>query len=188
MKRNKRKTDGVSFISSGRSCISTSSNVARALRMRIPKRNPKNDDAFLNQPDLTQILHFGPPLPIAAPPTQPDIAGPSAPQLTPSTIQLTPILRKEKRTVTVSETSESDSSSVRWSKRHLRKQKKSPNLSSLVESIQNTEGYSDVPTCQILIRISLEMYYQETRSQWSVDPKPNLPREMTVLEERSDSE
>ena len=40
--------------------ISTSSDVARALRMRIPKRNPKHDDAFLNRPDLTQILHFSP--------------------------------------------------------------------------------------------------------------------------------
>ena len=84
IKRNRKQTDDVSVISSGRSCISTSSNVARALKMRIPKCNPKHDNLFINRPDLTQILHFNPPVPIVAPPTQPDTAIPSAPQLTPS--------------------------------------------------------------------------------------------------------
>ena len=56
VKRNKRQTDDNSVFSSGRSCISTSSNVARALRMRIRKRNPEHDDAFLNRPDLTQVV------------------------------------------------------------------------------------------------------------------------------------
>ena len=127
IKRNKTQTDDVRVISSGRSCISTSSNVAPALSMRIPKRNPKHVDAFLNPPDLIQILHLSPPLPIALPPTQPDIAGLSASQLTPSTKELTSLLRTEKCTITVSDTSESDSSSVRRSKRQLKKQKKSQN-------------------------------------------------------------
>ena len=106
IKRSKRQTDDVCQILSGRSCISTSNNVARALR--IPKRNPKHDDAFVNRPELTQILHFSPPVPIAAPPTQPDTAVPTATQSTPLNKQLTPILRKEKRTITVSDTSDSD--------------------------------------------------------------------------------
>ena len=59
--------------------------------MRIPTRNPKHGEAILNRSDLTQILHFSTPLPIAAPPTQLDIAGASKPQLNPSTKQLTPI-------------------------------------------------------------------------------------------------
>ena len=109
---------------------SNSSDVARALVMRIPKRNPKHDDAFLNRRDITRTLHFSPQLPIDAPPTQLDIAGSSAPELTPSTKQLTTILRKEKRTITVSNTSEFDSSFVKRSKRQLKKQKKSPKLSS----------------------------------------------------------
>ena len=124
-KRNKRQTDGVSVLSSERFCISTSSNIARALKMPIPKRNPKHYNAFLNRPDLAQFLHFSPPLPIAAPPFQPEIAGLSATQLTPSTKQLTHLLRQEKRTITVSNTSESDTSSVRKSKRSS-KSKRNP--------------------------------------------------------------
>ena len=108
--------------------------------MQILKRNPNQYDAFLNRPDLTQNLQFSPPLPIAA--TQPDIARPSARQLTPSTKQLAPILRYEKRTIPVSDTSASDSSSVIRSKRQLKKQKKSPKSSSIVENVQNTERYS----------------------------------------------
>ena len=53
IKRNKRQSDDATVISSGRSCISTSSNVARALRMRIPKRNPTHDYPFINRQDLT---------------------------------------------------------------------------------------------------------------------------------------
>ena len=122
IKRNKRQLDDISVISSGRFCISTSSNVARALRKRIPKRNPKHDDSFINRPDVNQILHFSSTVPLAAPTTQPITAGPSAPQVT-SSEQLTPILRKEKRTITASDTSDSDTSSLKRSKRLLKKQK-----------------------------------------------------------------
>ena len=52
IKRNRRQSDDVSVVSSGRSCISSASNIARSLKMRIPKRNPKHDEAFLNRPDL----------------------------------------------------------------------------------------------------------------------------------------
>ena len=127
IKRNKRPDDDVSVISSGRSCISTTSKVARALKMRFPKRNPKHDDAFTNRPDLTQILHFSPPVPLAAPQKNPSTAG-SSPSQVVSPQQPTPILRKErkgKRQMTVSGTSVSDTSSVRISKRTLKKQKKS---------------------------------------------------------------
>ena len=57
IKRNKKQSDT--------SCISSASNVARSLKMRIPKRNPKQDEAFSNRPDLTQILQFSPVSPYA---------------------------------------------------------------------------------------------------------------------------
>ena len=56
IKRNKKQADDIIVVSSGRSCISTASNVARSLKIKIPKRNPKHDEAFANRPDLTQIL------------------------------------------------------------------------------------------------------------------------------------
>ena len=80
--------------------------------MRIPKRNPKHDEAFLNRPDLTQILQFSP---IAPQLTTSNTAGPSATQM-PSLVEPipTPILRKtKKRQITISDTSDSDTSSVR---------------------------------------------------------------------------
>ena len=115
--------------------------MARALRMRIPKRNPKHDDAFTLGPDLTQSLHFNPPIPFAAPPTQPIQAGPTAPQSnTPK--QLTPTLRKEKRKISMSDSSDSDTSSIKRSKSLLKKQKKPSTSSSIEENTQHTEGYS----------------------------------------------
>ena len=67
--------------------------------MRFPKRNPKHDEAFQNRRDLKQILHFIPIHPTTAPLTQHSTPSPSAPQLT-------PILRKEKRTLQNSDTSD----------------------------------------------------------------------------------
>ena len=69
--------------------------------MRISKSNPKHDDAFQNRPASTQILHFSPTEPIAAPTSQPSLAGPSVPQIT-------QILRKKKQTIQVSDTYVSD--------------------------------------------------------------------------------
>ena len=127
IKRNKKQSDDIGVVSSGRYCIFTASNVARSLKMRIPKRNPKHDDAFANRPDLTQILHFSQPMPLAAPPNNPNIAGPSTAQMA-SPIMPTPILRKsqrkEKQKLTISATSDSNTSSVRKSKRTLKRQKK----------------------------------------------------------------
>ena len=138
-KGNRKQADDVSVVSSGKSCISSASNVARSLNMRIPKRNPKHDDAFINRPDLTQILNFSPSVPIAPPPPNPNEAGPSAVQMTTAPIP-TPILRKtSKRQITISDTSDSDTSSVRKSKRTLKQNKSSQ---SFVEKIRNTEGYS----------------------------------------------
>ena len=95
--------------------------------MRVPKRNRKHDDAFANRPELTQILHFSPPMPLAAPPNNPNIAGPPTAQMASPKIP-TPILRrsqrKEKRKMTISDTSDSDTSSVRKNKRTLKRQKK----------------------------------------------------------------
>ena len=124
IERNKKLADDVNVVSSGRSCISMAGNVARSLKMRIPKRNPKYDDTFTNRTDLTQILHFSPPVPIAPPPHNPNVAGPSAAQV--ASLQMPmPILRKtEKRQLTKSDTSNSDTSSVRKSKRTLKKLKK----------------------------------------------------------------
>ena len=109
--------------------------------MRIPKRNPKPDDAFINRPDLTQIFHLSPSVPVAAPPTQSNTAGPSAPQVALSK-QLTPILRKEKQKIAVSDTSDSNTSSLKRSKRLLKKQKKWTTSLSIIENIESTEGYS----------------------------------------------
>ena len=133
IKRNKKQADDISVVSSGRSCISTASNVASSLKMRIPKRNPKHDDAFANRPDLTQILHFSPFVPIAPPPRNPNVAGPSATRVA-SPQMPTPILRKpEKRQLTISNTSDSDTSLVRKNKRTLKRQKKS--TTSIVKKI-----------------------------------------------------
>ena len=111
--------------------------MARALKNRIPKKNSKQDEAFQNWPDLKQILHFCLAESIAAPPTQRSVAGPSAPQIT-------PITKKEKRIIQVSDTSDSDTSSLRRSKRQLKDQKKAFNsqTQSIVQNIQKTEGYS----------------------------------------------
>ena len=109
IKRNRRQSDDVSVVSSRRSCISSARNMARLLKMRIPKRNPKHDEAFHNRPDLTQILRFSP---IAPQLTLSNTAGPSATQI-PSSVQPipTPILQKTtKRQSTISDTSDSDTS------------------------------------------------------------------------------
>ena len=93
--------------------------------MRIPKRNPKDDDAFTNRPDVTQILHFSPPVPISPPPHNPNVARPSAATVA-SPQMPTPILRKtEKRQLTISDTSDSDRSSLGKSKKTLKRSKNS---------------------------------------------------------------
>ena len=138
IKRNRNQADDVSVISSGRSCISSASNVARSLKMRIPKRNPKHDEAFINRPDLSQILQSSPIAPITPPPTNPNGAGPSATRMASSKAP-TPILRKSsKRQLTISDISDSDTSSVRKSKRTLKKK----SSQTIVEKVRNTEGYS----------------------------------------------
>ena len=185
IKRNRKQTDDVSVVSSGRSCISTASNIARSLKMRVPKRNPKYDEAFQNRTDLTQILNFSPITPQVA---SSDTAGPSGAQIASvQTVQiasvqkqLTPILRKSsKRQLTVSDTSDSDTSSIRKSKRTLKK--KSQKSQTIVEKVRSTEGYAD---------------YQDTgvvgESNEGAEYSKDQPREMTVLQaenaENSDSE
>ena len=117
IKLNRKQADDVSVVSSGRSCIFSASNDTRSLKMRIPKRNPKHDEAFINRPDLSQILHLIPFAPIAPQSTNSDAPGPPATQLN-SSKPPTPILRKSsKRQFTISDTSDSDTSSVRKSKR-----------------------------------------------------------------------
>ena len=156
--------------------------------MKIPKRNPKHDEAFINRPDLTQKLHFSPPAPIAPPPLNPNEAGSSAVQM--ASLQIpTPILRKtSKRQLTISDTSDSDTSSVRKSKRTLERKKSSQ---SLMEKIQNTEGYStEIP--ESISDFIGHVSPRNPNESWTADPNPNLPREMTVLqaenEENSESD
>ena len=105
--------------------------------MRIPKQSLKHDEAFQNRPDLTKILHFSPAEPIVAPPTQPSEARPSAPQIT-------PILREGKRTIQVCDTADSDTSSLKRSKRQTKKHKRTSDSqsNSIIQIIQKTEGYS----------------------------------------------
>ena len=142
--------------------------------MRIPKRNPKHDDAFTNRPDLTQILHFSPPVPIALPPHNPNVAVPSAARVASSQMP-TPILRKtEKRQLTISDTSDSDTSSIRKSKRTLKRQKKS--TTSIVEKIQKTEGNStEIPESNT--ELIGEVSPRNPNERWTTDPNPNLPRD-----------
>ena len=180
IKRNRRQSDDVSVVSSGRSCISSASNIARSLKMRIPKRNPKHDEAFLNRPDLTQILRFSP---IATQLTTSNTARPSATQM-PSSVQPTPtpILRKTaKQQITISDTSDSDTSSVRKSKRTLKK--KTPKSQTIIEKVRNTEGYSD--------NANQDIGDARNSTEW-VEDTQNQPREMTVLQaenaENNDSE
>ena len=179
-KIKRRQSDDVSVVSSGRSCISSASNIARSLKMRNPKRNPKQDEAFLNRPDLTQILRFSPTAPQL---TTSNTAGPYATQM-PSSLQPTPtpILRKTtKEQITISDTSDSDTSSVRKSKRTLKK--KTPKSQTIIEKVRNTEGYSD--------NANQDSGDARNSIEW-VEDTQNQPREMTVLQaenaENSDSE
>ena len=138
--------------------------------MRIPKRNPKHDEAFINRLDLTQILQFSPISPYAPQSTNSDAPGPSAMQMT-SSKPPTSILRKSsKRQLKISDTSDSNTSSVRKSKRTLKKK----SSQTIVEKVRNTEVYSDNERQDIA--------ETSTRnSSWTEDPQ-NLPREMTVLQ------
>ena len=81
IKRSKKQSDDVSVISSRQFCISTTSNVARALKIHFNKSSLKHVEAFKNRPDLTQILFFSPIQPITAPPTEPSSSGSSASQI-----------------------------------------------------------------------------------------------------------
>ena len=181
IKRNRKQSDDVSVVSSGRSCISSASNVARSQKMRIPKRNPKHDEAFINRPDLTQVLQFSPISPYAPQSTNSDAPGPSATQMA-SSKPPTPILRKSsKRQLKISDTSDSDTSSIRKSKQTLKKK----TSQTIVEKVRNTEGYSENE------RQDIGETSTTNSSDWTEDPK-NLLREMTVLqaenEENSDTE
>ena len=111
--------------------------MARLLKKRIPKRNPMHDGAFLNRPDLTQILNFNLPQPIAAPTSQSSMAGLSTPQITSK-------LRNEKCSNQISDMSDSDTSSDRRVERQLKKQKRnsSQQTQTVIQEIQDTHGYS----------------------------------------------
>ena len=149
--------------------------------MRISKRNLKHNSAFTNRPDITQIFHLSPPVPLAAPPNNPSTAGPSASQVA-SPQQPTPILpkeRKRKRQMTISDTSNSDTSSVRTSKRTLKKQKSS--TTSIVEKIQNTEGYS-ANILESETTFIGEVLPRNPNERSTTDPNPDLLRDMAVLE------
>ena len=117
-------------------------------------------------------------MPLEAPPNNPNTAGPPAPQVA-STQLPTPILRKnqrkDKRQITVSDTSDSDTSSVTRSKKMLKKQNK-----SIVEITKSTEGYSADIRLSDTIIIGV-VSPRNPNERWTIDPIPNLPREMTVL-------
>ena len=148
--------------------------------MRIPKRNPKHDEAFINRLDLTQILQLSPISQYAPQSTNSDAPGPSATRMVSSKTP-TPILRKSsKRQLTISDTSDSDTSSVRKSKRTLKKK----TSQTIVEKVRKTEGYSENE------RQGFGETSTRSSTEWTEDPQ-NLPREMTVLqaenEENSDT-
>ena len=181
IKRNRKQADDVSVVSSGRSCISSASNVARSLKMRIPKRNPKHDEAFINRTDLTQNLQLSPIAPIAPQLTNPDAPGQSATRMA-SSKPPTPILRtSSKRQLTISNTSDSDTSSVRKSKRTVKKK----TSQTIVEKVSITECYSEN------VHQDIGETSKRSSTEWTEDIQ-NWPREMTVLqaenEENSDTE
>ena len=94
----------------------------------------------------------------------------------------TPILRKSsKRQLTISDTSDSDTSLVRKSKRTLKKK----TSQTIVEKVRNIEDYSENE------RQDIGETSTRNSSDWTEDPQ-NLLREMTVLqvekEENSDTE
>ena len=94
----------------------------------------------------------------------------------------TTILKKSsKRQLTNSDPSDSDTSSVRKSKRMLKKK----SSQTIVEKVRNTEGYSENE------RQDIGEICTRNSSDWTEDYQ-NLPREMTVLqaenEENSDTE
>ena len=149
--------------------------------MRIPKRNPKHDEAFINRPDLTQILQLSPISPYAPQSTNSDAPGPSSTRMA-SSKPPTPILRESsKRQLTISDTSDSDTSSVRKCKRTLKKK----TSQTIVEKVRNIESYSENE------RQDIGETSTRSSTEWTEDPQ-NLPREMTVLqaenEEKSDTE
>ena len=138
--------------------------------MRIPKRNLKYDKAFQNWPDLTQILLFSPAEPIASPPTQPSLAGPSA-------SEITPILKK-KRSIQIKEKSDSDTSSFRRSKRQSKIQKKisDQQTQSIIQEIQDAYGYSN----ELAIfdtKFIGTVFSRDPNERLTIDPNPNLPTE-----------
>ena len=146
---------------------------------------------MLSLTDLTtQILHIGPPKPLAAPPNNPNIAGHSTAQMaSPKMPILHKSQRQEKQKITLSDTSDSDTSSVRKSKRTLKRQKMT--TTSVVEEIQNTEGYS-AGILESSTAFIGGMSPGNPNESWTTGPNPNLPREMTVLlaenQEQSDPE
>ena len=84
----------------------------------------------------------------------------------------TPVLRKTaKRQLRISGTSDSDTSSVRKSKRTLKK--KTSKSETIVEKVRNTEGYSE--------NSNQDIGHARSSNEWPEDPQ-NLPREMTVLQ------
>ena len=103
--------------------------------MRSLKRNPKHDEAFQNRADLTQNLHFSPAELIALTQIQPPVGRSSS-------SQFNPILRKVKTTIQVSDTSPVTLSSESRSNGQLKKPKKASESQSIVQYIENTEGYS----------------------------------------------
>ena len=102
----------------------------------------------------------------------------------PSGLQITLILRKEKRSIQISGTPDSDTSSVLRSKRQLKKQKKTSDLQtqSIIQDVKDTRGFStEIPVSDTtLIGVASP---RNPNERWRVDPKPNLTmeREMTAL-------
>ena len=147
-----------------RSCISKASKVANTLKMRIPKhtkmRIPKYDDAFEDQPDLSQGLRLNPDQPMTAPPAQTTTSAP------------------------IIDTSESDSFSIRG-KRQKKKQKKSTSqqTQAIVENVQSNHGYSSAIPITDTAFIGTASP-RNPNERWSIDLHPNIPmeREMTIHE------
>ena len=87
----------------------------------------------------------------------------------------------------MSDTSFSDTSSLKRSKRLIKKQKKPTTSSSIVKNIHQTEGYSaEIPMSDSTF--IGEVSPRNPNESWSVHPNPKLPREMTVLEAEEQSE
>ena len=102
--------------------------------------------------------------------------------------QITPTLRKEKRPIEISETSDSYTSSIRRSKRQIKKEKKNSDqqTQSIIHDIQDTRDCSTELHLFDAILIGT-VSPGSPKERWAINPNPNIPYTVTEVEQQSDN-